>query len=74
LSGFLQAYDTASSQVMEQLVSNTHRTIVRPSLSDIDTARTAFEAVIGEWEGKSQSNRKQLEIVRTEIAKLRAAF
>lgn len=73
LTGFLQAFDAVNSQVMEQLTSNPKRKIVHPSQSDLDTARAAFARVVDEWAAKNPNNRKQLEIVRSEVEKLRAS-
>jgi len=74
LARFQQSYDAASNEVAEQLKSNPKRTITYPSQSDLDTAKTAFKSVIDEWTAQSENNRKQLELVRTEIAKVRAAL
>jgi TRAP-type C4-dicarboxylate transport system substrate-binding protein len=73
LTRFRQSYDAASNEVAEQLKSNPKRIIVYPSQSDIDTAKAAFKSVIDEWAAQSEGNAKQLEIVRNEISKLRAA-
>jgi TRAP-type C4-dicarboxylate transport system substrate-binding protein len=71
LARYLQSYDTVGSEVMEQLTSNPRRKVVYPSQSDLETAQIAFKSVIDEWAAKSPNNRKQLEIVEMEIAKLR---
>jgi TRAP-type C4-dicarboxylate transport system substrate-binding protein len=73
LASFVKAYDAVDSQVMEQLESNPKRKIVRPSQSDLDTAKTAFKSFVDEWAAKSPNNRKQLDLVQSEIAKLRAS-
>ena len=73
LPAFLQSFDAVSSQVMEQLASNSHRKIVYPSQTDLDTAKAAFKAFVDEWVARSPHNQMQLEIVQTEIAKLRAS-
>jgi TRAP-type C4-dicarboxylate transport system substrate-binding protein len=70
---FLRSRDAAGSDAMQQLASNPRRKIVHPSQSELDMAQAAFKSVIDEWVAKSPDNRKQLEIVKAEIAKLRAA-
>jgi predicted lipoprotein len=57
---------------MEQLTSNSKRNVVFPSRTDLATAQAAFKSVIDEWAAKSPDNRKQLDAVRAEIARLRA--
>jgi len=73
LASFLQSGATVTSQVMEQLASNSHRKIVYPSQTDLGTAQAAFQAFVDEWAARSLHNQMQLEMVRTEIAKLRAS-
>jgi TRAP-type C4-dicarboxylate transport system substrate-binding protein len=73
LAGFVQSLDAANRQVMEQLASNSHRKIVYPSQTDLDKAKAAFKGFVDEWAARSPHNQKQLEIVQTEIAKLRAS-
>jgi TRAP-type C4-dicarboxylate transport system substrate-binding protein len=72
LARFLQSYDATGNEIMEQLASNPRRQIVKPSPSDIDTAKAAFKTVVDEWVKQNPGNPKQLEIVETEIAKTRA--
>lgn len=73
LASFVQAFDAVNSQVMGQLASNSQRKIVYPSQTDLDTAKAAFKSFVDEWVARSPNNQKQLEIVQTEIAKLRAS-
>jgi TRAP-type C4-dicarboxylate transport system substrate-binding protein len=73
LASFVQSFDAVNQQVMEQLASNSHRKIVFPLQTDRDTAKAAFQAFVDEWAAKNPNNRKQLEIVQAEIAKLRAS-
>lgn len=72
VAGYLQSYEAAGRQVMEQLRSNPRRKVIDPSPADRATAELVFKSVIDEWAAKAPANRKQLEIVRTEIARLRA--
>ena len=73
LASFLQSFDAVTSEVMEQLASNSHRTIVHPSQTDLDTAKAAFKAFVDEWAARSPHNQQQLEMVQTEVAKMRAS-
>jgi len=73
LASFLQSFDAVTSEVMEQLASNSHRTIVHPSQTDLDTANAAFKAFVDEWAARSPHNQQQLEMVQTEVAKMRAS-
>jgi hypothetical protein len=57
---------------MEQLRSNQRSKVVDPSPADRATAEIAFNSVIDEWSATAPANRKQLELARAEIAKLRA--
>jgi TRAP-type C4-dicarboxylate transport system substrate-binding protein len=72
VASYLQSYEAAGRQVMEQLRSNPRRKVIDPAPADRATAELAFKSVIDEWAAKAPANRKQLEIVRTEIARLRA--
>ena len=73
LTRYLQSYGAATNQVMEQLTSNPQRKVIHPSRIDLDQAKAAFTAFVDDWAARSQNNRKQLEIVQTEVAKLRAS-
>ena len=73
LASFLQSGDAVHSQVKEQLTANSLRKIVYPSQTDLDTAKAAFKAVVDEWAARSPHNQTQLELVQTELAKLRAS-
>lgn len=73
LASFLKSYDAVDSQVMERLASNPKRNIVHPSQSDLLSAKAAFKSFTDEWAASNLNNRKQLEIVQNEIAKLRAS-
>jgi TRAP-type C4-dicarboxylate transport system substrate-binding protein len=72
LASFLRSRDAVGGESIEQLKSNPKRKVIYPSQPDLDTAQAAFQSVIDEWVSKSPDNRKQLELVKTEIAKLRA--
>jgi TRAP-type C4-dicarboxylate transport system substrate-binding protein len=72
LKHVLQYNEAGNREVMEQLTSNPRRKVIYPSQEDLVTARAEFKSVVDEWAAKSPDNRKQLEIVKAEIAKLRA--
>jgi TRAP-type C4-dicarboxylate transport system substrate-binding protein len=69
---FIETYEAAVAQVMEQLKSEPNRKLTFPSQSDLDIAHTAFKSVIAEWAAVSPYNRELLELVESEIAKLRS--
>jgi TRAP-type C4-dicarboxylate transport system substrate-binding protein len=73
VDGYVRAYEIAGNQVMEQLQSNSRRSIVMPSPADQLVADAAFKSVVDEWTEKSAANRAQLDIVRANLAVLRAA-
>jgi TRAP-type C4-dicarboxylate transport system substrate-binding protein len=70
---YLQAYQAADDQVMEQLRANPRRTVIDPSPADRAAAETAFRAVIEEWVAKAPANRAKLDLVEAEIVRLRAS-
>ncbi len=70
---FIEAYEASDRQVLAQLISDPHRTVIFPSQQDLDTANLAFEAVIADWAAKSPHNRDLLMRVRKEIATLRSS-
>jgi TRAP-type C4-dicarboxylate transport system substrate-binding protein len=69
---YLQSYEESGRQVIDQLQSNSRRKVVQPSPADRAAAETAFNSVVEEWAAKAPANRRQLEIARAEIARLRA--
>src|ERR1700722_18968933 len=70
---FIETYEAAVAQVMEQLKSEPNRKLTFPSQSDLDIAPTAFKSVIAEWAAVSPHNRELLELVESELAKLRSS-
>jgi TRAP-type C4-dicarboxylate transport system substrate-binding protein len=69
---FIDTYETAVAQVMEQLKSEPDRKLTSPSQPDLDTAHAAFEAVIAEWTAASLHHRELLQLVESEIVNLRS--
>lgn len=69
---FIATYEIAEGQAIEQFKSDARRTVVLPSHEDLDAAQSAFNSVIEEWAAKNLHNRDLLQMVDTELAKLRA--
>jgi len=68
---FIETYEASDRQVLEQLRSDPHRSIVIPSPSDLNIAHGAFNAVITQWASASSDNRELLDKTRALIAALR---
>jgi len=69
---FIEAYDEADKQAMEQLRTDPRRKVIVPTAADFNTAHAAFGAVRTEWTAESPHNRDLLTTAESEIAKLRA--
>jgi len=70
---FIETYEVAVAQVMEQLKSEPNRKLTFPSRPDLDVAHAAFNSVIGDWIAVSPRHRELLELVESEIMKLRSS-
>ena len=70
---FIETYEVAVAQVMEQLKSEPNRKLTFPSRPDLDVAHAAFKSVIGDWTAVSPRHRELLELVESEIMKLRSS-
>jgi TRAP-type transport system periplasmic protein len=70
---FIETYEVAVAQVMEQLKSEPNRKLTFPSQLDLDIAHAAFKAVISEWAAVSPHNRELLALVESDIAVLRSS-
>ncbi len=70
---FIETYEVAVSQVMQQLKSEPNRKLTFPSRQDLDIAHAAFKAVIAEWAAVSPHHRELLELVESDIANLRSS-
>jgi TRAP-type transport system periplasmic protein len=70
---FIETYEIAVAQVMEQLKSEPNRKLTFPSQTDLDISQAAFKAVIVEWAATSPHHRELLELVEAEIASLRSS-
>jgi TRAP-type C4-dicarboxylate transport system substrate-binding protein len=70
---FIETYEVAVSQVMQQLRSEPNRTLTFPSRQDLDIAHAAFKSVIAEWAAVSPHHRELLELVESDIANLRSS-
>jgi TRAP-type C4-dicarboxylate transport system substrate-binding protein len=69
---FIETYEVAVAQVMDQLKSEPNRKLTFPSQPDLDIANAAFKSVVAEWSAESPHHRELLELVESEITKLRS--
>jgi TRAP-type C4-dicarboxylate transport system substrate-binding protein len=69
---FIETYDVAERQIMQQLKSDPDRKVIMPTARELDTAHAAFKSVKDEWAAVSPRNRELLKAAELEIAKLRA--
>jgi TRAP-type C4-dicarboxylate transport system substrate-binding protein len=69
---FIETYEVAVAQVMEQLNSEPNRKVTVPSQPDLDIAHAAFGSVITEWSAMSPHHSELLELVESKIANLRS--
>jgi TRAP-type C4-dicarboxylate transport system substrate-binding protein len=71
---FIETYEVAVSQVMDQLQSEPNRKLVFPSQSDLDIAHAAFKEVIAEWTAASPRHRELLGLVESERTRPRSSW
>jgi hypothetical protein len=69
---FIETYEVAVAQVMDQVKSKPNRKLTPPSQPDLDIANVAFKSVIAEWSAESSHHRELLQLVESEIKKLRS--
>jgi TRAP-type C4-dicarboxylate transport system substrate-binding protein len=69
---FVDMYEVAENQIMEELKSDPGRTVTVPTQSDEDAAQRVFESVRTKWAAESPHNRELLNKAELEIAKFRA--
>ena len=69
---FIDAYQIADKQVLEEIEADPRRTVVVPSAADRQTAQRAFRSVITAWAGASAHNRELLTAAEAELAKIRS--
>jgi hypothetical protein len=60
-------------EIIAQLQADTRRKVTYPSPADQAIANKAFAAVGEEWAAQNPRNRELLNLVKAEIAKVRAA-
>lgn len=68
---FIENYDSSDRMALEQLKSDPKRSLVFPSLSDLEQAQSVFKSVIADWLEKSTRNQQLLEKTEIELARLR---
>ncbi len=64
----MQAVD---KETVEQLKTNSRRSVVYPSAADLQRARDVYQTVVEEWAGISPHNRDLLTLALAELKKLR---
>jgi TRAP-type C4-dicarboxylate transport system substrate-binding protein len=69
---FTKSYASSLDPLMKQLKSDSKRTVIYPSRSDLEVAHVAFKTVIDAWTAQAPHNRELLTLVRTQIAKLQS--
>jgi TRAP-type C4-dicarboxylate transport system substrate-binding protein len=69
---FTQTFAVSNELAMEQLQSDPKRVLIVPSRADLDLAQNGFRSVIDNWTAIDPHNRDMLEMLRNELAKLRA--
>jgi TRAP-type C4-dicarboxylate transport system substrate-binding protein len=69
---FINTYEPAERETMQQLRSDPNRKVIMPSSQDLDTARAAFKSVLDEWVAISPRNRELMKAAQSELTKLRA--
>jgi TRAP-type C4-dicarboxylate transport system substrate-binding protein len=70
---WIKTFAATERQAFEQIKSDPRRKVVTPSAQDMDASQRAFQNVVDAWAGKSAHNRDLLEMVRAELAKIRAS-
>jgi TRAP-type C4-dicarboxylate transport system substrate-binding protein len=70
---FLETYEAANHQLVEQTRSDPGRVVVTPSAADQAAARGVFATVLNDWVAKDPHNQELLRLVKSEIEKLRSA-
>ena len=65
--------EAATARVLDQLKSDSRRTVVAPSAADMKTVDTAAEAIVAAYAAKSRHNAELVEAARKVLARLRSA-
>lgn len=69
---YATAFQALDKKIVERLESDPRRTVVFPSLSDVERAKQIFASVTEEWAARSPHNRQLLSRAKAEIARLRS--
>ena len=67
---FAETFEANNDLVMERFKSDPERTIVLPSVADLETAQVVFTSISNAWAAASPNNRELLMRVKAEISKL----
>jgi TRAP-type C4-dicarboxylate transport system substrate-binding protein len=70
-SRYISIIEAANVSVLNQLAADPRRSVVSPSAADQAIAQRAFDHVMEQWVGTNKERRKQLDLLRAEIANLR---
>lgn len=70
---FIDAYEKVDKDVLEQIKSDSRRSVVFPSAADLGTAHAAFISIRDDWAAASPHNRRLVALVQAEIEKIRRA-
>jgi TRAP-type C4-dicarboxylate transport system substrate-binding protein len=69
---YIQTSEAYENPIVEKLKSDPERTVIAPSKPDLDAARVAFKTVTTAWIAQRPHNRALLQLVHSEIARLRS--
>jgi TRAP-type C4-dicarboxylate transport system substrate-binding protein len=70
---FVEAYDAENNQALARLKADPDRRIIFPPQVELDELQATFRTVVEDWRNKNPQKRELLDLVETEIAKLREA-
>jgi TRAP-type C4-dicarboxylate transport system substrate-binding protein len=69
---FIESYDRFDEKVLEELKSDSKRTIVFPSSADLERAQGVFKSVTADWVRNNPYRQELLKMAESELAKMRA--
>jgi TRAP-type C4-dicarboxylate transport system substrate-binding protein len=72
LEHFIDAYQTRTDEVMDQLRSDPLRKVIAPSSADLKKAQIAFDAVVSDF-AAAPGGEALLRAVKTKVEELRAS-
>lgn len=69
---FIDTITDFETEVLTDLAGNERRTVVEPSLADLEAARTVFETVRNRWAAESAHNAALLAAAEAELGRIRS--